>query len=212
MTGRDWSGYRVGLTGGIASGKSLVAGLFAALGVPVIDADEFARTLVQPGSAVLAEITAEFGPRLLLGDGSLDRRRLRDIAFADPAARARLERILHPRILAAMEAAADVAGGPYQLLVVPLLFEARFAGRVDRALVVDCPESLQRARLLARDHETPEGVEHLLAAQLSRAERLAGADDVLVNAGNPADARKQVARLHARYLSLAGRHGPADTD
>jgi dephospho-CoA kinase len=200
---RDWTTYRVGLTGGIASGKSLVAAMFQDLGVPVIDTDQIAREVVAAGSPVLARIATAFGPGVVRADGSLDRARLRTLVFADPAQRRRLEAITHPPILAAMETRCRDAGGPYQLLVIPLLVEAGLRGRVDRVLVVDCPEDVQRRRLMDRDGESAASADRLLAAQLGRAARLAAADDVLDNAGTPDDARRQVRTLHDRYLKLA---------
>ncbi|MCC7258597.1 MAG: dephospho-CoA kinase [Gammaproteobacteria bacterium] len=195
--------YRVGLTGGIASGKTTVAGHFAALGVPVIDTDEVAREVVAPDSAALHEVVAAFGPDCLTTDGTLDRRRLRARVFADPVARARLEAILHPHIARATLAACARAGGPYQVLVVPLLFESGFDRHVDRILVVDCPQDVQRARLLARDAETPEQADRILAAQLPRATRLQRTDDVIDNSDTPETVRAQVVRLHERYLALS---------
>jgi len=200
---RDWYIYRVGLTGGIASGKTTAAGMFAALGVPVIDTDVIARDVVQPGSAGLSAVVAAFGPEVLLPDGSLDRRRLRDRAFATTESRQRLEAILHPLITADMEAQSARAGGPYQVLVVPLLLESRLQGRVDRVLVVDCSETVQQARLMVRDGETVTGAERLLAAQLDRATRLEGADDVLDNSGTREELRDRVRALHNAYLQLA---------
>lgn len=195
---------RIGLTGGIASGKSTVARLFAGLGVPVIDTDELAREVVQPGSAGLAEIVAAFGPGVLDAEGALDRRQLRARVFADPAARARLEAITHPRIEAAMLAAAGRAGGPYQLLVVPLLAEAGFGRHVDRVLLVDCPPETQYRRLLERDGEDPAQARRMLAAQLDRASRLHHADDIIHNDdADPAALLAQVQALHRRYLALA---------
>jgi dephospho-CoA kinase len=185
--------FRVGLTGGIASGKSTVARLFAQHGVPVIDTDEMARAVVRPGPGVLED------------DGSLDRRALRERIFGHESERLRLEAILHPHIEAATLAAADRAGGPYQLLVVPLLLEAGFDRHVDRILVVDCPESVQRHRLLARDRDRPELVERILAAQVDRATRLRRADDVVDNGGEPGELEPQVASLHGRYLDLAAK-------
>jgi len=194
---------RIGLTGGIASGKSTVAAGFAALGVPVIDTDEIARAVVRPGGAALPAVVEAFGADVLGVDGSLDRRRLRARVFTDPDARRRLEAILHPHIEAATLAASDRARGAYQVLVVPLLIESGFDRHVDRVLVVDCPEDLQRSRLLARDDEDPAQVERILAAQASRGQRLARADDVIDNAGGLDAMRDAVAALHARYLSLA---------
>lgn len=205
---RDWKHYRVGLTGGIASGKSLVAGMFQDLGVPVIDTDRIAREVVAPGFPGLAEIVAAFGPGLLRADGSLDRSRLRTLVFGDPEQRRRLESITHPRILAAMEARCRDAGGPYQVLVIPLLVEAGLRDWVDRILVVDCPEEVQRRRLMDRDGESLGGADRLLAAQLDRTARLAHADDVLDNAGTPDEARRQVRELHEDYLKRALLNGP----
>jgi len=199
---------RIGLTGGIASGKSTVAELFAALGVPVIDTDQLARALVEPGQPALAAIAAAFGPGLIGDGGRLDRAQLRARIFASPEARARLEAILHPRIRRATLAACSEAGGPYQLIVVPLLFESGFDALVDRALVVDCTEDRQRQRLASRDGETPERIEQILAAQLPREQRLAAADEVLPNEGELAALRAAVTTLHQRYLELAGAARP----
>jgi dephospho-CoA kinase len=196
--------WRVGLTGGIASGKTAVAGMFAALGIPVIDTDLIAREIVTPGSPALQEITAAFGTGVLQADGSLDRPRLREIVFADPARRRQLEAITHPRIGAAMAAQCAQAGGPYQVVVVPLLFESGFDRHVDRVLVVDCPEEVQLGRLMMRDGEDRLRAQQLLAAQLGRAARLARADDVLDNSGDLATTRQRVIALDARYRVLAG--------
>ncbi len=202
--------YRVGLTGGIASGKTTVSRLFAALGVPIIDSDEIARDVVAPGTAGLAAIAARFGADVLQPDGSLDRRRLRELVFADPAARRDLEAITHPAIRAEMDRRSALAGGPYQMLAIPLLVEGGAArGRVDRVLVVDCPEDVQIRRVMARDHSTEAQARAVLAAQVSRATRLAAADDVIVNDGDLAGLRRQVETLHARYLNAA-RHGTPD--
>ncbi|MDP2322863.1 MAG: dephospho-CoA kinase [Gammaproteobacteria bacterium] len=200
---RTWTVYRVGLTGGIASGKSTVASLFAELGVPVIDTDMIARQVVLPGTAGLTAIVDAFGPEVLQPDGSLDRKRLRDLTFATTENRRRLEGILHLRIAAELEILSTRADGPYQVLVVPLLIESGLTARVDRVLVVDCSESIQRARLMVRDGETASGVERLLAAQLTREARLCRADDVLVNSGTLDELRHGVQELHARYLQLA---------
>ncbi len=197
--------YRVGLTGGIASGKTTVSRLFAALGVPIIDSDELAREVVAPGTAGLAAIVARFGAGVLQADGSLDRRALRERVFADPAARRDLEAITHPAIRAEMDRRSATAGGAYQILAIPLLVEGGTArGRVDRVLVVDCPEGLQLRRVMARDGSTEAQARAVLAAQASRAARLAAADDVIVNDGDLAALRDRVAALHAQYLSAAG--------
>lgn len=194
---------RVGLTGGIASGKSTVAKLFEALGVPLIDTDVLAREIVAPGQPVLQQIAQRFGAGVLAADGSLDRAALRARVFADPAERKALEALTHPAIRALVEQRAAVAGGEYQIHVIPLLVETDGRSRVDRVLVVDCSEELQIRRLQARDGATLEQARAMLAAQASRAARLAAADDVIVNEGALAPLRDAVAALHARYLALA---------
>lgn len=200
---RDWTGFRVGLTGGIASGKSTVAGMFAALGVPVIDTDVIARDVVAPGTPGLGAVAAAFGPEVLLPDGVLDRHRLRTLVFDEPARRRQLEAILHPRIGSRMEELSATAGGPYQVLVIPLLFESGLERRVDRVLVVDCSESVQRERLMVRDGESAASADRILAAQLDRQARLKGADDVVANAGTLEDLRRRVLDLHGAYLRMA---------
>ena len=195
--------FRVGLTGGIASGKTTVARLFEALGVPVIDTDVLAREVVAPGEAALAQIAARFGAGVLAADGSLNRTALRAIVFADPAARADLEQLTHPAIRARLEAQSALLGGAYQLLVIPLLVETGGRTPVDRVLVVDCSEDLQIRRLQARDGVTVEQARAILAAQTSRAARLSAADDVIENEGALAPLRDAVEALHARYLALA---------
>ena len=195
--------YSVGLTGGIGCGKSEAARAFAALGIPVIDADQIARDLVIPGSPALEEIVAEFGPQVLAQDSSLDRRALRERVFTDPPARKRLEAILHPRVRDEMVLRQDRLDGPYCILVIPLLFEAGLETLVDRVLVVDCTEDQQIARVAARDGVERRLIEAIMASQIPRGERLARADDVLDNSGDPRELTAQVARLHARYLQLA---------
>jgi len=194
---------RIGLTGGIASGKSTVAKMFAELGVPVIDTDIVARQVVEPGQPGLDAIIDRFGTDLLTRDGHLDRRALRNLVFDDEDQRHALEAILHPLIRARTLELADQAGGPYQVLVVPLLVETGFSALVDRVLVIDCPENQQRIRLLARDDETPKRVNRILAAQVDRHERLAAADDIAENTGSLEQTRARVAELHAQYLELA---------
>lgn len=194
---------RIGLTGGIASGKSLVAAMFAELGVPVIDTDQVARDVVAPGQPALEEIRVQFGPDVILPSGELDRRRLRRLVFEEDSRREALEAILHPSIRRATLAQAASAGGPYQIIVVPLLVETGFGELTDRVLVVDCPTDVQRARLSRRDSESPEQIDRMLAAQATREERLAAADDVIDNAGDVGETRAQVEALHAMYLSMA---------
>jgi dephospho-CoA kinase len=202
---------RVGLTGGIASGKSTVARQFQALGVPIIDADLVSRELLQPGEPLLQQVLerfdaparARYGQSLRLADGTLERALLRRLIFEDPGERAALEAMTHPAIRARMQARASEAGGAYQIHVIPLLVENQAAARVDRVLVVDCPEALQLERLRARDGASDAQARALLAAQASRAARLAAADDVIENAGDVAALAPQVQALHRKYLALA---------
>ena len=200
--------YRVGLTGGIASGKSTAAKFFGALGVPILDSDQIARDVVEPGQPPLGQLVERFGPSILTPDGHLDRPALRDIVFSDPRARADLEALTHPAIGAAMEARSAAAGGPYQILVIPLLVEKNLSAHVDRVLVVDCEEQLQLKRLRAREGSTLEQARAILNAQVPRAARLKAADDVIHNDTDMNAVREQVAALHARYLDLAQQPRP----
>lgn len=204
MADTDCGVLRIGLTGGIASGKSVVADMFDGLGIPVIDTDKLAREIVARGQPALAEIIRAFGQHILTPNGELDRPRLREIVFRDEARRLRLEAILHPRIRDKALQAAVLAGGPYQVIVVPLLIESGFEELVDRILVVDVPEAQQRERLLIRDGETREQVDRIMEAQLSRKHRLAAADDVIDNSGSRAATLRQVESLHEKYLSICG--------
>lgn len=194
---------RIGLTGGIASGKSTVANLFAALGIPIIDTDVLAREVVAPGTPGLAAIVERFGAAILQADGSLDRAALRAKVFAAPEERRWLEQLTHPLIRALMEARCAAAGGPYQIVAIPLLAETGRDRRVDRVLVVDCDRETQLARLRARDGTTLEQAERILAAQASREARLGIADDIIRNDGDIARLREQVEPLHRRYLAAA---------
>ncbi|MDJ0709358.1 MAG: dephospho-CoA kinase [Woeseiaceae bacterium] len=196
---------RIGLTGGIASGKSTVADMFAQLGVAVIDTDVIARQIVAPGQPALDEIAARFGEQMIDAAGNLDRGAMRKLVFADSSARAELEAITHPRIGAETIRQADAAGGDYQLIVVPLLTGSPLRGFVDRVLVVDCDEDTQIRRLLQRDTETVEQAQRIVAAQASREERLKIANDVIVNQGTLDETRTAVNRLHQIYLRLAAK-------
>ncbi|TVQ47061.1 MAG: dephospho-CoA kinase [Gammaproteobacteria bacterium] len=196
---------RVGLTGGIASGKSTVAQAFEALGVSVIDTDVIAREVVAPGSPALAEIREAFGEAVLEAAGGLDRRRMRELVFADAARRRQLEAILHPRIRAATLARADAAPGDYVVIAVPLLVETGFDRLVAQVVVVDCPEALQLARLMQRDGQDEAAARRMLAAQTSREARLARADHVIDNSGTLAETQAQVAALHAELRAAADR-------
>src|SRR6201997_143537 len=175
--------YRVGLTGGIASGKSTAAKFFGALGVPIIDTDQLARDVVEPGQPPLERLVERFGPGILTEDGHLDRPALRNIVFSDPKARADLEALTHPAIGAGVAARAAQAGGPYQILVIPLLVEKSLGSQLDRVLVVDCEEELQIRRLQARDGSTLEQARAILSAQASRSARVKAAQDVISNEG-----------------------------
>jgi dephospho-CoA kinase len=194
---------RIGLTGGIASGKSTVEQRFTELGVSVINADESSRAVVAPGRPGLAAVVERFGPGILTPQGELDRRELRSLIFSDAARRKELEAILHPLIRADMEERLAQASGPYVVLSIPLLVEGNSSGRWDRVLVVDADESLQLRRMMSRDAVSEAEARATLAAQASRAARLAAADDVLVNSGTVAELRQAVDRLHRRYLELA---------
>jgi dephospho-CoA kinase len=197
---------RIGLTGGVASGKTTVANLFADAGAVVLDTDVIAREVVEPGESALAALVEALGEDILGADGRLDRALLRRRLFGDEALRQRVESILHPAILATLERQSAGAGGPYQLLVIPLLVESDLAGLVDRVLVVDCPEERQIERLIQRDGETREGAGAMLAAQVSREKRLAAADDVIVNDGTLADLAARVADLDRKYRALAEKY------
>ncbi len=212
----------VGLTGGIASGKSAVSDAFAALGAAVVDTDIIAREVVAPGSAALEEIREQFGGEVLAADGSLDRARMRELVFSDPARRRALEAILHPRIRAETLQRAAAATTAYVIIVVPLMVETGFDRLVDHLIVVDVPEAVQRQRLMARDAHDATQAQRILDSQADRQTRLARADDVIGNAGTLADTRAQVERLHARLLTSAthwrqrdgssqGARGPQDT-
>ena len=195
----------IGVTGGIASGKSTVALAFAALGIPWVDADDVAREVVEPGEPALAEIAARFGEPVLHSDGRLNRRALREIVFAEPTERRWLEGVTHPRIrqrLIAHLERMQAEGAPYVLLVSPLLFESGQSQLVDRCLVIDVPESLQIARTASRDEVGEVQARAIIAAQMSRSERLARADDIIDNSRGEAELIAQVAELDRRYRQL----------
>lgn len=194
----------VGLTGGIGSGKSAAADEFARLGAAVVDADVIAHRLTGPGGAALPAIQRLFGEGFVLPSGAMDRKRMRERVFADAAARKSLEGVLHPMIRDESERQIAAASGPYVLHVVPLLVESGdYRRRVDRVLVVDCPEATQIARVRARSGLSADEAQAIVLSQTSRAERVAAADDVIDNSGTLEDLRKQVAALHARYAAMA---------
>jgi dephospho-CoA kinase len=196
--------FVVGLTGGIGSGKSAAADEFARLAAAVVDTDAIARELTEPGGAALAHIKALFGDAFVAPSGAMDRKRMREHVFSDPAAKRALEELLHPMIRAEGERRIGQAAAPYVVYVVPLLIESgRYRTGVDRVLVVDAPEAVQLARVRARSGLGEAEVRAIMASQLSRAARLAAADDVIDNAGSIEALRAQVAALHAKYLKLA---------
>lgn len=200
--------YRVVLTGGIASGKTAVANAFTRLGVPVIDTDQLARDVVAPGTPALAQIVAAFGSHVLDANGQLDRRRMRELAFADAAQRATLEAITHPAIRAELARRSQHAGGPYQIHAIPLFVETGAKAGYDRVLVVDCPEQVQIERLMKRDGVDLTQARRVLAAQASREQRLAVADDVVENTSTLEALNERVAQLHSCYLELAAKARP----
>jgi dephospho-CoA kinase len=198
--------FSVGLTGGIGCGKSTVADLFAARGAAIVDTDQIAHALTAPHGAAMPALLDAFGAGFATPDGALDRARMRALVFTDPGARARLEAILHPRIREATAAAALVATGPYVIFAVPLLIESgTWRERVTRILAIDCPEAMQVARVMARNGLAEAQVRAIMAAQVTRAERLAAADDVILNDAGLEALLPQVARLHAEYLAEAAR-------
>jgi dephospho-CoA kinase len=198
--------FSVGLTGGIGSGKSTVADMFAARGASIIDTDLIAHRMTAPDGPAIAAIRAQFGAPFIAADGAMDRARMRAHVFEEPGARARLEAILHPLIRAETERQAAQADGAYLIFVVPLLVESGgWRQRVSRVLVVDCPEDEQRRRVILRSGLPASQVEAIMQAQSSRAQRLAAADDVISNAGDALDLVPQVDRLHALYLDMSAR-------
>jgi dephospho-CoA kinase len=196
--------FSVGLTGGIGSGKSAASDRFGELGAGVVDTDEISRELTAPAGAAMQEIRKQFGPEFITVDGGLDRARMRRLVFADAAARRKLEAFLHPLIRARTRTAIAAAAQPYVVVVVPLLLETgACAELVERVLVVDCEEAEQVRRTMARSGLSAGEVREIMATQLSRAERLRRADDVLANDGDLPALQRRVARLHAQYLDLA---------
>lgn len=196
--------FSIGLTGGIGSGKSTVADLFAAHGASVIDTDLIAHQLTAPGGIAIEPVRQAFGPAFIAADGSMDRTRMREAVFSAPAAKKQLEAILHPLIRMETERAAADAQGTYPLFVVPLLVESGvWKERVTRVLVIDCPEEVQVRRVMQRNALTEQQIRAIMTTQAPRAIRLAAADDVIINDGDPEALSVQVKRLHQQYVSLA---------
>jgi len=196
----------IGLTGGIASGKSTAATRFLELGISVVAADEAAREVVAKGQPGLAEVLARFGPEVRAANGELDRRALRALVFADPASRRDLESIIQTLIRHEMERRKELAVGPYVVMDIPLLVEAKSRANVDRILVIDVDEATQLLRLMERDQSSLLEAQAILKAQVGRNERLKAADDVIENSGSIAELRQAVDRVHERYLRLAETH------
>jgi dephospho-CoA kinase len=198
--------FSIGLTGGIGCGKTTVADLFAARGASVIDTDQIAHSLTAPHGAAMPALIEEFGADFATFDGALDRAKMRALVFSDPGARTRLEAILHPRIREATAAAALLATGPYVIFVVPLLIESgTWRERVTRVLAIDCPEEVQVARVMARNNLPESQVRAIMAAQVTRVQRQAAADDIVLNDDGLDALLPQVERLHAFYLDEAAR-------
>ena len=197
------SQYVVGLSGGIGSGKTTVSDEFAKLGIAIIDADIIARQVVEPGSPALAAIVEKFGSQVLNPQGALNRSQLRQQVFSEPALKDWLNQLLHPLIRAQMISQTQLAKSEYCILSVPLLVENKLTVLVNRVLIVDVSEDTQLSRTVLRDNSNAEQIRAIMRAQASRAERLAAADDVINNEGQPQDLVNQVAKLHQQYLKLA---------
>ena len=198
---------RVGLTGGIGSGKSTVEGCFRDLGAPTIDADAVSRRVAEPGQPAFADIVALFGPEVVDESGRLHRALMRERVFKDLALKKRLEAVIHPLVRQEIQAFTDSADGPYCVICVPLLLETGAQTRMDRILVVDAPEALQASRASQRDQADAAQIRQIIAAQIPRAERLRAADDVISNDGSLENLKLQVKRLHYKYLELASLPG-----
>ncbi|MGR9073166.1 MAG: dephospho-CoA kinase [Gammaproteobacteria bacterium] len=194
---------KIGLTGGIGSGKSTVAEFFADLGAPVVDADVIARNLVEPGSPALSAIEKQFGDRVVGRNGRLDRARLKKIIFSDPGRKKALEDILHPLVFREIRKILGKLHAPYVVLCIPLLVETKMESFVDRILVVDCPEQMQKERVKKRDRLTEQDISAIIESQAPRSRRLAAANDVIENTGNRLQLADQVKKLHNLYLSIS---------
>nr|WP_315212109.1 dephospho-CoA kinase [uncultured Duganella sp.] len=195
--------FSIGLTGGIGSGKTTVANMFAERGASIVDTDVIAHSLTAPGGPAMPAIIAEFGPAFADATGALDRARMRQLVFADAGAKARLEAILHPRIRDGALAAGAAATGSYVIYAVPLLVESgTWRSRVSRVLVIDCREEVQIARVMARNNLPESQVRAIMATQASRAQRLAAADDIIENNDGIAALGPQIDRLHALYMKI----------
>ena len=205
------SGFVVGLTGGIGSGKSTVADLFVVQGAALVDTDVIAHQLTAAGGAAMPQIVATFGPALANEQGALDRSAMRRMVFADPSARGRLETILHPLIRQISDQRCTEATAPYVILAVPLLVESgSYSERCDRIAVVDCPETVQISRVMARNGLSENEVRAILKAQASREQRLAIANEVIDNGAGLTNLYPRVAELHLKYLALSSEKAKAN--
>lgn len=193
---------KIGLTGGIGSGKTTAANFFLELGIPVIDADDIAHTLVAKGQPALKEIEKTFGAIILNEDGSLDRGKLRDIIFSSPSQKKLLESILHPLVYEEMQRQTDSMDSPYVILSIPLLLETGMQHLVDRVLVIDCPVEIQFERVKQRNGLTDDRITSIIEAQIPRTLRISAADDIVNNAGSTSKLAEQIKKLHNLYISL----------
>ena len=194
---------KVGLTGGIGCGKSTVANIFAQLNIPIVDADLIAHRLVEKGQPALTQIQQEFGTAILNQEGSMDRKKLREIVFSEPEKKQKLESILHPLIYQAMQTQLDQLNAPYCIICIPLLFETGMTSFVDRVLVIDCPVEIQIDRVRSRDNLQLERIQSIIDSQVSRIFRMTHADDLIDNSETGAKLAEQVKRLHNLYLSIS---------
>ena len=194
---------KIGLTGGIGCGKSTVAKIFADLNIPVLDADEIAHRLVEKGQPALVQIQQEFGADILNPDGSLNRKKLRELVFSDPRQKQKLESIVHPLVYQAIQSALEQLSAPYCIISVPLLFETGMTDLVDRILVIDCPVEIQIERVRIRDRLSTETIQSIIDHQVSRACRTAKADDLIDNSDADYGLAERVKKLHNSYLSLS---------
>ena len=194
---------RIGLTGGIGSGKSSVCEIFRGLGIPIIDSDIIARTLVEPGSPALQQIALLFGEQVLQQDGGLNRAKMRELVFNNEQQREQLESLLHPLIRQQMQQHISRLDSPYVILAIPLLLEKGWQQQLDRVVVVDCSEEQQRERAAQRDGSSAQTINQIIASQISRDKRIAAADDIIDNSRTLESLRSQISTLHQRYLAMA---------
>lgn len=194
---------KIGLTGGIGCGKTIIADLFRKLSVPVIDADQIAHQLVAKGQFALDRIEQEFGTDILKQDGTLNRQKLKEIIFSDADQKQKLESILHPLVYQSIQAKLDQLNTPYCIICIPLLFETNMAGFVDRVLVVDCPVETQIERVVKRDNLSVEIIQSIIDSQVTRAFRTAKADDLIDNSETDNTLAERVKKLHNLYISLS---------